>query len=68
MTECVTDYVKFCVNNTISNSIVRYFPRNKLWIASNLKKNFLKTALREGCNELLRSIQQPPIVKIGDSN
>lgn len=38
MTECVTDYINFCINNIIPNRTVRGFLNNKRWIPSGLKE------------------------------
>ena len=38
MTERATDYINFCVDNTILTRTVRCFPSNKPWITSDLKE------------------------------
>ena len=37
MTTCVTDYINFCVNNTVPVKRVRCFPNNKPWVTPDLK-------------------------------
>ena len=37
LTGCVTDYVNFCVDNTVSTRTVRCFSNNKPWINPNIK-------------------------------
>ena len=59
-TECVTDYISFCVDRIIPTKTVRCFPNNKPWITSDLKKllKIKKEAFREGDGELLRTVQK----------
>jgi len=55
MTEFVTDYINFSVENIIPTRTVKCFPNNKPWITSDLKKllNMNKKAYRE----LLKTVQ-----------
>lgn len=34
---CFTDYIYFCVDNTVSTSTVQCFSNNKLWITPEIK-------------------------------
>ena len=45
MTTCVTDYIHFCVNNTVPVKRVRCFPNNKPCVTPNLNNllNLKKT-------------------------
>ena len=60
LTECVTDYINFCVDTIVPTRTVRCFPNNKPWITSDLKKllNIKKKAFRDGDRELLKSTQK----------
>ena len=37
LTHCITDYINFCVENTVSTKKVRCFANNKPWVTSELK-------------------------------
>ena len=60
MTECVTDYINFCVDSIVPTRTVRCFPNNKPWITRDLKKllNIKKKAFRDGDRELLKTTQK----------
>ena len=60
MTECVVDYINFCLENILPTWKVRCFPYNKAWITSDLKKllNMKKKAIREGDRKLWRTVQK----------
>ena len=66
MTECVTEYINFCVDNTRA---VRGFPNHQPWITSDLKEllNKNKRAFREGRQGIVRSVQKQLKVKIRDN-
>jgi len=38
MTECVTDYINFCVESIVPTRTIRHFPNKKPWITSDLEK------------------------------
>ena len=67
VTECVTDYISFCLDNTIPTRTVRCFPSYKPWTTSDLKEllNKKKGASREGDREIQSKKQLQ--VKIRDS-
>ncbi|MBN3317390.1 TSN11 protein, partial [Atractosteus spatula] len=46
MVDCVTDYINFCVDNTIPTKDVHCFSNNKPWITSDLKALLLTSALK----------------------
>ena len=60
MTECVTDYINFCLESIISTRTVRHLPKNKPLITSDPQTllNFKKKAFREGDRELLGTVQK----------
>ena len=60
MTECVTDYINFCVDIIVPTRTVKCFPNNKSWITTDLKKllNIKKKAFRDGNRELLKTTQK----------
>ena len=68
-TECVTDDINFCVDNTIPSRTVRFFPNSKPWITSGMKELLKKKkkVFREGDRELLRSVQRQLTVKTRDN-
>lgn len=37
MTQCITDYVNFCVENTVPSKLVQCFPNSKPWVTSEIK-------------------------------
>ena len=37
MTHCITDYINFCVENTVPSKLVQCFPQNKYWLTSRLR-------------------------------
>lgn len=50
MTDCITEYIKFCEHSTLTAWTVCCFPNNKPWITSDLKVllNNKKKAFRAG--------------------
>ncbi len=36
--DCITDYITFCVENTISTKTMQCFPNNKPWVTSDMKE------------------------------
>lgn len=59
MTECVTDYKYFCVDNIIPKGTVKCLPVTKMWITSDLKEMLYKKrrAFIKEDMQLLKSIQ-----------
>ena len=59
ITNCTTNYLKFCMENVIPVKTVHCFPNNKLWITSNVKDllNQKKKAFLSRDRELLRQTQ-----------
>lgn len=60
LTHCVTDYINFCVENTIPKKKVRCFSNNKPWVTSELKAllNEKKILFKSGEKEELRRVQK----------
>ncbi|KAK0145761.1 RNA-directed DNA polymerase from mobile element jockey [Merluccius polli] len=60
MTHCITDYINFCVENTVPSKLVRCFPNNKPWVTSEIKTllNEKKRVFRLGDKEELRRVQK----------
>ena len=59
MTNCITEYIRFCEHTTMPTRTVRCFPNNKPWITNDLKAllNKKKRAFRSGDREELRRVQ-----------
>ncbi|TWW55971.1 hypothetical protein D4764_09G0010210 [Takifugu flavidus] len=60
LTHCITDYINFCVENTIPTSTVRSFSNSKPWITPDIKA-LLKEKTRafvSGDKEELKSVQR----------
>jgi len=66
MTDCITEYIKFCEHTTIPSRTVRCFPNNKPWITRDLKAllNMKKAAFRSGDRDELRRAQRNLKVKL----
>lgn len=66
LTDCVTEYIKFCEHTTVPSRTVRCFPNNKPWITRDLKEllNKKKAAFKSGDREELRRVQRDLKVKI----
>ncbi|TWW76585.1 hypothetical protein D4764_13G0012470 [Takifugu flavidus] len=60
LTTCITDYINFCVENTVHTRKVRCFPNNKPWVTPDLKAllNEKKRVFRSGDKEELRRVQK----------
>ncbi|XP_041827603.1 uncharacterized protein LOC121631042 [Melanotaenia boesemani] len=60
LTDCVSDYIGFCIENTIPTKEVRCYPNNKPWVTSNLKilLNEKKRAFRSGDRAELKRVQR----------
>ncbi|XP_078810597.1 uncharacterized protein LOC144994953 [Oryzias latipes] len=59
MTDCITEYIKFCEESVMPTRTVRCFPNNKPWISCDLKNllNRKKRAFRSGDREELKRVQ-----------
>ncbi|KAK0141851.1 hypothetical protein N1851_020482 [Merluccius polli] len=59
MTNCITDYIRFCEDTTMPARTVHCFSNNKPWITSDLKAllNKRKKAFRSGDREEQRRVQ-----------
>ncbi|TWW53955.1 hypothetical protein D4764_0170340 [Takifugu flavidus] len=57
---CVSDYIKFCTENSVPTKKVRCYPNNKPWVTSDLKAllNKKKRAFTAGDPAELRSVQK----------
>ncbi|TWW56101.1 hypothetical protein D4764_08G0000880 [Takifugu flavidus] len=60
LTDCVSDYIKFCTENSVPTKKVRCYPNNKPWVTSDLKAllNKKKRAFTAGDPAELRSVQK----------
>ncbi|KAK3570114.1 hypothetical protein QTP86_011313 [Hemibagrus guttatus] len=59
-THCITDYINFCVENTVPSLRVRCFSKNKPWVTPELKDqlNEKKRAFISGDKEELKRVQK----------
>ena len=60
LTGCITDYINFCVDNTVPTSTVRCFSNSKPWINPGIKA-FLKEkkrAFRSENKDELKAVQK----------
>ena len=59
MTDCITEYIRFCEHTTMPTQTVRCFPNNKPWITNDLKAllNKKKSAFSSGDREELMRVQ-----------
>ncbi|XP_075955445.1 uncharacterized protein LOC142957475 [Anarhichas minor] len=66
MTDCITEYIKFCEQTAIPSRSVHCFPNNKPWITSDLKAllNKKKAAFRSGDREEIRTVQRDLKIKL----
>ncbi|KAI4875879.1 hypothetical protein NFI96_009456 [Prochilodus magdalenae] len=60
LTNCITDYVNFCVENTVPTKIVRCFSNNKPWINPDIKALLKekKRVFRSGDKDELKAVQR----------
>ncbi|XP_060767470.1 uncharacterized protein LOC132874966 [Neoarius graeffei] len=59
LTTCITDYINFCVENTVPVRKVRCFPNNKPWVTSELKALLnKKRVFKSGNKEEMRRVQR----------
>lgn len=66
MTECITEYIKFCEHTTLLAWAVCCFPNNKPWITSDLKVllSKRKNTFRSGERDEGRRVQYDLRVKL----
>lgn len=66
LTDCIMDYIHFCVDNSVPTRKVRCFPNNKPSIKSDLKAllNEKKRAFREGGRDKVKSVHKELKVRI----
>lgn len=59
LTDCITDYINSCVENTVPSERVLFFPNNKPWVTPDLKAllNRKKRPFFSEDKEELRTIQ-----------
>ena len=69
LTECITDYINFCVDGIVPARTVRCYPNNKPWVTKDIKAilNKKKRAFRGGNREELRDIQRDLKAKIKEA-
>ncbi|MBN3320364.1 COX7C oxidase, partial [Atractosteus spatula] len=69
MVDCVTDYINFCVDNTIPTKDLHCFPNNKPWITSDLKAllNDKKRHFRREDKEEVKRVQRELKQKLRES-
>ncbi|XP_049911756.1 uncharacterized protein LOC126397200 [Epinephelus moara] len=69
LTECITDYINFCVDGIVPARTVRCYPNNKPWVTKDIKAilNLKKRAFRGGNREELRDIQRELSAKINEA-
>ena len=69
LTECITDYIYFCVDSIVPARTMRYNPKNKPWVTKDIKAilNQKKRAFSGGNREELRDIQREPNNKIKEA-
>lgn len=60
LTGCITNYINFCVENTVSTKTVQYFSNNKPWINPDIKALLKekKSVFRSGNKEELKAVQR----------
>ncbi|KAI4873724.1 hypothetical protein NFI96_000464 [Prochilodus magdalenae] len=60
LTECITDYINFCVDSTVPTRTVKCYPNNKPWVTKDVKAllNKKKRAFRAGDREEVRTTQR----------
>ena len=60
LTHCITDYINFCVENTVPTRTVQCFSNNKPWITPDIKALLKekKRAFKSGNKEELKNVQR----------
>lgn len=68
LTHCITDYINFCVENTVPSQTIRCFSNNKPWITPDIKVLLRekKRVFRSGNKEELKIVQRELRKKIRD--
>ena len=69
LTECITDYINFCVDGIVPAETVCCYPNNKPWVTKDIKAilNEKKMAFRAGNKGEVRDIQRRLKRKIGEA-
>ena len=60
LTQTISDYISFCVENTIPTKQVKVFPNNKPWITKRVKEiiNKMKGLFKKGDTNALKDVQK----------
>ncbi|KAI3359051.1 hypothetical protein L3Q82_015420, partial [Scortum barcoo] len=60
LTDCITDYINFCVETTVPTKRVQCFSNNKPWVTPDLRALLLekRTAFQSGDRDELRRVQR----------
>ncbi|KAL0203335.1 hypothetical protein M9458_001353, partial [Cirrhinus mrigala] len=66
LTDCVTEYINFCVDCTVPVKSIRCFPNNKPWVTKDIKAllNEKKKAFRLGDKEAAKEVQRCLTVRL----
>lgn len=66
LTDCVTEYINFCVDCTVPVKSIRCFPNNKPWVTKDIKAllNEKKKAFRLGDKEAAKEVQRRLTAKL----
>jgi len=66
LTDCIMDYINFCVESTVPTRTVRCFSNGKPWVSPEIKALLKekKRVFRTGNRESLRTIQRELRIKI----
>jgi len=66
LTDCITDYINFCVESTVPTRTVRCFSNGKPWVSPEIKALLKekKRVFRTGNRENLRTVQRELRMKI----
>lgn len=69
LTECISDYINFCVDSIVPATIVRCYPNNKPWVTRDIKDilNAKRRAFRDGNREEMKAIQRELKMKIREA-
>ena len=69
ITDCISDYIGFCIDNTIPTKEVCCYPNNKPWVTSNLKvlPNEKKRAFRSGDHAEVKRVHRELKLSIRES-
>ena len=60
LTDCVTDYVSFCVDNVVPKKTVKIYSNNKPWVTKDIKQvlNKKKRAFKDRSSGDMKEIQR----------